>query len=635
MQKKISTSLVASLLLATTNLFSAQSLEPITVTSATKSTQSIKDVTSNIEVITKEEIEEKHFTTVTQALNTLSGVSVVSNGGLGNLSSVFVRGMDSKRVLVLIDGIRYNDVTGTSGAPFEHLMIDDIEQIEVVKGAQSGIWGADASAGVINIITKSSKVGTHGNATVEYGSFNSKKYGMNISHKTEKYYVNGSAYETDTDGYSAQAPRYTKVADLEDDGYKNLTANLKAGYNFNDSNKIDLSHTLIDARSEYDGCGNEKWKTSFGGYYSCSDTILQKANNSSYFSKTKDTFDSVNYNNINSFSKIDVYANSSKFNREYNDTQKYTGGVDNGKTLSSKNEFDGTVKELGFKTDIPYQNDNAFIILGTDYKTFEHENDINEQYNNKAIFVTNSNKFNNGKTIITESLRKDAYDKFDDKTTGKVGIKQYVWNELNVSSNYGTAYNVPTLYNLFSNYGNKDLNPEKTKGYDFGVEYLGLSATYFNTKIDDMIDYDLNISKYANIEGTSNLKGYELAYKKAVIEDIFLNLNYTALDAEDSKGQDLARRAKEQVGLGVDYYGIDKFQFNVNGQYIGDRYNSLNKTGVETGNYTVWNSVINYEINKTFSTYLKVDNLFNKYYQTVDGYATAERSAYAGLKASF
>ena len=185
MQKKISTSLVASLLLATTNLFSAQSLEPITVTSATKSTQSIKDVTSNIEVITKEEIEEKHFTTVTQALNTLSGVSVVSNGGLGNLSSVFVRGMDSKRVLVLIDGIRYNDVTGTSGAPFEHLMIDDIEQIEVVKGAQSGIWGADASAGVINIITKNNEEGTHTSVNTEFGSFQTKKYGMSVSNKTK------------------------------------------------------------------------------------------------------------------------------------------------------------------------------------------------------------------------------------------------------------------------------------------------------------------------------------------------------------------------------------------------------------------------------------------------------------------
>ena len=100
MQKKISTSLVASLLLATTNLFSAQSLEPITVTSATKSTQSIKDVTSNVEVITKEEIEERHFSGVSEALNSLTGVSVISNGGLGQSDSLFIRGVDSKRILI-------------------------------------------------------------------------------------------------------------------------------------------------------------------------------------------------------------------------------------------------------------------------------------------------------------------------------------------------------------------------------------------------------------------------------------------------------------------------------------------------------------------------------------------------------
>ncbi|MDZ7819645.1 MAG: TonB-dependent receptor plug domain-containing protein [Aliarcobacter sp.] len=111
MQKKISTSLVASFLLATTNLFSAQSLETITVTSATKSTQSIKDVTSNIEVITKEEIEERHFTTVTEALNTLSGVTINSNGGVGEFMILYyLRGMDSNnRTLILIDGVKYKD----------------------------------------------------------------------------------------------------------------------------------------------------------------------------------------------------------------------------------------------------------------------------------------------------------------------------------------------------------------------------------------------------------------------------------------------------------------------------------------------------------------------------------------------
>jgi vitamin B12 transporter len=609
MQKKLSTSLVASVLLAT-NLFSAQNLETITVTSATNSTQSIKDVTSNVEVITKEEIQERHFTTVTEALNTLPGISFTSNGSLGASSSVYLRGMDSKRTLVLIDGIRYNDITGLSGAPFEHLMISDIERIEVVKGAQSGVWGADASAGVINIITKTANTGTHGNVEVEYGSFNTKKYGMNISHKTEKYYVKGSLNKTDTDGYSSYVAKkssvnYGKRGDelgYEDDGYDNLTANLKAGYNIDDSNKIDLAHTSIDADSNFDNPSADASNTS----------------------TTKDKFSTISYQNKNDFATTDLYAKRSEFDREY----YYPA-------YGSTSYYNGTVKEYGLKTDIPYMNESSFLVLGADYKTFEHKDDLNEKYNNKAIFVTNNNKFNDNKTIVTQSLRLDSYDTFDNKTTGKIGIKQYIWNDLNASANYGTAYNVPTLYNLYSNYGNEDITPEETKGYDLQLEYQGMSITYFENKITDMIDFDTSTYTYGNIEGTSTLKGYELAYKKDIIEDTILNLNYTHLSAKDSDGEDLARRAKNQVGFGVDYYGISKFHFNVNGQYIGDRYNSDNKTGAETGNYTVWNSVVNYEINKTFSTYLKVNNLFDKYYQTVDGYATAERSAYVGLKASF
>ncbi|NCB13690.1 MAG: TonB-dependent receptor, partial [Erysipelotrichia bacterium] len=180
MQKKLSISLVASFLLATTNLFSAQSLETITVTSATKTTQSIKDVTSNVDVITAQEIEDRKFTTVSEALNTLAGVNVTSNGGIGKSTSVFIRGFDSQRVLVLIDGINYNDFTGLSGAAFEHLMITDIERIEVIKGAQSGIWGADANAGVINIITSSAKEGTNSSILTEYGSYNTKKLSISL-----------------------------------------------------------------------------------------------------------------------------------------------------------------------------------------------------------------------------------------------------------------------------------------------------------------------------------------------------------------------------------------------------------------------------------------------------------------------
>lgn len=247
--KKISTSLVASFFLAT-NLFSTDTLETITVTSATKTEQSIKDVTSNIDVITAEDIEARKFKTVVEALNSLSSVSVSNNGGIGQTTFVYLRGMDANRTLVLVDGIRFNDITTPKGsANIEHLMINDIERIEVIKGAQSSIWGADASAGVINIITKSAQKGTHGSASVEYGKYDSKISKANISHKADDFDAKLGVTRVDMDGFSAISPNKSSDAKkYEDDGYENTTANLKLGYNFDQNNRVSTSYEIIDTK---------------------------------------------------------------------------------------------------------------------------------------------------------------------------------------------------------------------------------------------------------------------------------------------------------------------------------------------------------------------------------------------------
>ncbi|RZV15025.1 TonB-dependent receptor [Aliarcobacter butzleri] len=595
--KKISTSLVASFFLAT-NLFSTDTLETITVTSATKTEQSIKDVISNIDVITAEDIETRKFKTVTEALNTIPGIQVSPSGGIGQQTSVFLRGMASNKTLVLIDGIRLNDPTGLSGANFEHLMINDIERIEVIKGAQSSIWGADASAGVINIITKSAQKGTHGNASVEYGRYDSKIANANISHKNDDFDAKLGVTRVDTDGFSAMTPRGEKAKKYEDDGYENTTANLKLGYNFDQNNRVSTSYEIIDTKVDYDNSANSNDKA-----------------------KTKTHLANINYENKNDIAITNIYANYTDITREY-----------------SYGNFDGSVKEYGVKSTVPYLSETSFITIGTDYKEFEHKNNLDKKYDNKAIYITNTNKFFDDKTIFTESLRYDKYSDFDNKATGKVGVKQYIIDDLNLSSNYGTGYNVPTIYQLFEpagmwgNIGNADLQPEKTKGYDIGVEYKGFSITYFHTKVNNMIDWG---NGYENIEGDSKLKGTEIAYKNSVTEDIFLNLNYTNLSAKNADKEYLARRAKDKVGFGVDYYGLKDFHFNINGEYIGTRYDKANKQGASTGNYTIWNAVVDYDINKTFSTYVKLDNMFNKDYQIVDGYATSQRAAFVGLKASF
>ena len=600
MQKKISTSLVASFLIATTNLFSAQNLEPITVTSATKSSQSIKDVTSNVEVITKEEIEERHFSGVSEALNSLAGVSVLSNGGVGQTDSLFIRGVDSKRILILVDGIRYNEPAGLSGAPLAQLLIDDIEQIEVVKGAQSGIWGADASGGVVNIITSSAKKGLHGSGSVETGSFNTQKYSTTVSNRTDLGYIKLNANRTDIGGYSAfeakeNSSNYGKRGEelgYERDGYTNNTYTVQGGVNLTDIDEVNLSYKKIDAKYDYDSTN--------------ADNRTNKTDLNHFFKSTNYIHTAEKYN-------IKLNAQQSTFDRTQN-------------TFKAKS----LLNEFGAQTNINYI-DKADLVLGVNKQNFEHKTD-KLKYQTEGIFVSNSNTLD--KLVLTQALRYDNNSKFDEKVTGKIGTKYNFTDDLNTSANYGTAYNAPTLSNLSYT---PTLKPETSESFDVGLEYKNFKVTYFENIITDMINYisGSNPVKYENLNGETTLKGYEFAYKKDVLKDTFLNLNYTLLDTEDNKGQELARRPKDQVGFGVDYYGIDKFQFNVNGQYIGERYDGANKTGAETGNYTVWNSVVNYEINKTYSTYLKVDNLFDKYYQTIDGYATAERSAYAGLKAKF
>ncbi|MDX4065298.1 TonB-dependent receptor [Aliarcobacter skirrowii] len=606
--KKTNISLVASFLLAT-NLYSqTTTLETITVTSATKSEQKLKDVTANVDVITAQEIEDRKFKTVSEALQTIAGIQVSQSGGIGQQTSLFLRGMDSKKTLVLIDGIRYNDPSG-NGANFEHLMINDIERIEVIKGAQSSIWGADASAGVINIITKSAKDGTHANINLEAGRYDSKIARLNVSHKNDNFDAKLGATRVDTDGFSAMTPKGEKAKNYEDDGYENTTVNLKLGYNFNDSNRVSTSYEIIDTKVDMDGY----------------DSFYNPDPNNKDIAKTKTHLANITYENRNDIAFTKIYGNYTDIKREY---------------TSSTPKYKGTIKEYGVNTSIDYLN-SSNLTIGADYKKFENKANIDKDYNNKGIFISNTNKFFDDKTIFTQALRYDKYSDFENKTTGKIGIKQYIIDELNVSSNYGTGYNIPTTFELYdASSGNINLKPEKTKTYDVGIEYKGFSITYFNTKVDNLINWEwtgpgMYDGMNKNIEGKSRFKGIELAYKNYVTEDIFLNLNYTRLSAKNKDKEEFGRRPKDKLGFGVDYYGLKDFHFNVNGEYIGERYDRNNKQGAKTGNYTIWNAVIDYQANKNFSTYLKLDNIFNKDYQIVDGYATSQRAAYLGIKASF
>lgn len=603
MQKKTLSLVVVTLL--SQNLFSFESLEPIVV-NASKTEQSIKDITSKVTIITAAELEEKHINTLLDALR-ISNISIAQYGSIGQTSSFFLNGFSAGNTLVLIDGISYNDPTTTEGqAQLEHLMISDIEQIEIIEGAQSGIWGANAVAGVINIVTKkaTSKLQTHAN--VEYGSHNSQKYSTSISQKVDKFsYYLGLNY-LKTDGISAKASNIEKIDDYEDDGYKNRSLNAKLGYEITHNDEINFNITDIDAKVEYDTTG------------------------------ANDISSSLTQNN-----HLYLLGYTHKFSQDLSSTLSYEKSLFHKENSSYKGES----SKYALSTKFDYISD-SFMLFGAEKK--ESKDVVNIKYlENRALFLTNSNKFN--QLIFTQSLRKDWFDKFSDKSTGKIGAKYNFSDDLSLSTNYGSAYKVPSLDQQYGKYfdswftnswvvyGSQNLKPENTKSFDFTIKYAPFSATYFNNKTEDLIEY--KNGAFTQLSGTSTFKGYELSYKDEVMSDLALGVAYKKLSAKDKDNKDLIRRAKSSLSASADYYGISKTHLGFYANHIGSRddvdYSTWPSTQTQTGRYTLLNTVINYEIDDKFSIYAKGDNLGNKLYQEITGYGTYGRTFSVGLNGSF
>lgn len=614
-----SLSLVTATLLLTTHTHANETLEPITIVTANKTTQSIQDTTSNVTVITAEDIKENGYQTLTQAINTVAGISVTNSGGLGQQTSFFVRGADSGKVLVLLDGMRLNDPSTTNGtALLDSLTTDTIEQIEIIKGGASSIWGSNASAGVINIITKEANEGVHGTLGLSYGSYSTKGAEAQLSYKDKKLTAQVLASYLDTDGFSALAPR-----DAEEDGYTNKNYNIKLGYAFNENNTLNLSYNRIKTDTEYD----DDWS-------------LDLANDDYSHSTSDQTNVALDYRFRHGNYSAEFYASKGEYNRDYY-------------TIGAHNVNEATLKEYALINAYDYSSGKA--VLGLEYKDIEGLNHYisawpslpsESDYTNKAVYISNLYDITDH-TLLETNLRYDNYDAFEDKTTYKIGLKHHYGflEGLKSSVNYYTSYDAPSAYQLANQLPTVDLiKPIYTKGYDISAGYKELfTITYFDTKVEDGIDY-VGVwpdAGYANIEGEQKFSGVEIEGSYALPSfNVNLSANYTHLfKYEKEDGSDLIRRAKDTFNGFIDYYTDANTHFGINAHYVGDRIDTDGgwpaSSNVPTGNYTLWNLNFGTKIMDDIDLTLNARNIFDKEYQSVYGYATEGRSLYAKIKYSF
>ena len=581
------------------------------VVTASKSKVLATNVTDNVSIITSEELSQKGISTVSEALNTIAGISITSSGGLGATKSIFLQGMANKYTLLMIDGVRYNDPSNTTGADFSHLLVSDIERIEVIKGAQSGVWGADAAAGVINIITKNSKNGTLGSAGVELGSYGHKSANVSFSHKTNTLDVMLFVQRVMEDGFSTQAPYGKDIDQYENDPYRNTTVNLKAGYWMNEHNRIEAGYHDVNALSSYDEYPLPN-SSQHSDFRNRSGFLIYKyfsGNQAIETTLSQSTFSKKELNAFNSWELKDFQGNVPSF--EFKDTWKYnqTGPL----VLGSSFE----------KRDIQY--------------TKVAQNEQERQENSTAFYINNTNKLD--KLVLTEALRYDTFSAFENKLTGKLGAKYFLNDQLNVYTNYGTAYKAPSMLEMINPWGvsNLELKPENIQSFNAGISYAGFNINFFRNEISDMMLGIYNVAtheyKYMNVDGTSTFKGIELSYEQQLFASVLAGIYYTYTDAKKESGSRLTNIPRYQTTLYATYMPIKQVALNINGTYLGSRKDDF--TANETGNYFVANTKLTYHIDQNWDIYVKVNNLFDCYYQTVYGYASAERSYYAGLQARF
>ncbi|MBU3950001.1 MAG: TonB-dependent receptor [Proteobacteria bacterium] len=531
------------------------------VVSVTRTETTLDKIGGNsVTVITEEDIEARKQNSVEEILKTVPGIDLVSNGGPGTTTSVFMRGADSKNTLVLIDGIMFNDPSQANrGANLADLTLDNIERIEVVRGAMSVMYGSNATAGVINIITKKGKGEPSFHAGAEGGSFGTWKTYGGASGSKDKFDYSISASHLKTDGFSVSdndnndLPKDGNTD--EKDGYKNTTLSGKFGYDITENFNLTGVVRYINSEVDLDDYGPGYAGDRFDGYPYVSNPNGDK----DMRSESDQVFAKINIKN-SFFDKFFIsnlsYQISDLKSKLYNND-----GNDDG-------DFDGNTDKITWQGDLNFSTNT--LSFGSDYlkeamKSKSNSIDINDV--KTMSYWVQDQLFVGENLVVLAGLRLDDHDEFGSKTTYRVAPSYSIEQTGTIlKASYGTGFRSPSLYELYSSYGNPNLNAEKSKGWDSGFEQkiannkINFGATYFNMVYNNRIDFDLATWKYDQVSGDTKTDGVEAFIGWKPVAGLKFLLNYTYTDTQDPDGKRLVRRPFNKFLFNTGYCFLEKWK---------------------------------------------------------------------------
>ena len=609
------------------------------VVSASQVPLEAKAVGSSVTVITADEIERKQARVVSDLLREVPGISVHRSGTVGAITSVRIRGNESGHTLVLVDGVKVNDPSGLLGSfDFGPLLTSDIERIEVLRGPQSGLYGSDAIGGVVNIITRRGRGPAAAHASVEGGSFGTVNAAAGIRGSGDRYHFSAGATNFRSSGISL-------VAGPEKDGYRNQTYNAKTGLELADDLELELFARYVKARVETDNPAETPPDT------------RDKTDSAHTTGRAR-----LKYSLFDGGWKHALGVAGHRTERTFLDARTFSGDA----TLD---EYDGERMRLDYETNVFFETSGTVdathnVTLATErekdsVKHGQRPRDSREHTYRARSSVTNyshSAEYQLGildQLFLSGSVRYDDNEHFKDSTTLRLAAAWLLEESgTRFHGSYGTGVKNPTLSQLYGRWGpNPDLKPEKSKGWDLGVEQkllerrLSLDVTYFNNRPTNLIQWhdqgtaDFADDGYANVEGTSRIRGVELTLRAKPVEGMSLSAQYTYTRAKDADGRPLRRRARRIASANLGYDFLDgRAGVDLGVDYNGDQVDQYNQPRIPS--YTLVNLAGKYGVTRDIELFGRIENLFNKdYYElrsfNMRKYRTTGIGFFAGIRGTF
>ncbi|WP_040327757.1 TonB-dependent receptor domain-containing protein [Acidovorax delafieldii] len=574
-----------------------------TVVTATRTEQPLSDLVADVSIVDRETIEASGATGLADVLARIPGIEITRNGGVGNASSVFLRGAESRFTAVYIDGVRI-DSQSTGGAQWEQIPLSQIDRIEVLRGPAAAVYGSDAIGGVVQLFTRKGEgparpyvgvgVGSQGTRKIEAGVSGAAGLGGAFD------YSLGLAREI-SDGFDVKT---SGVHNPDRDGYRSTSGNARLGLRINAQHRLDA--TLLASRMN-------------SGYDNFSYNAAQPA-------------DDRNLNRL----RTAGLTWTAQWSDAYSTRVSVTDSANRYETTPSPYLTETRLRGYLWQNDFRWGVHRFSAALERREDDLQN-NPIDRGRSQDALALGYG--LNTGRHTVQVNVRHDSDSEFGGKDTGSASYGYAFAPNWRATASVGTAFRAPTLYHRFSEYGVATLQPETSHNAELGVRYAqersSFSVVAYRNRVSNLISFvgagtcASSFGCYANTarakyEGVTLAGSYHLSGVQL----------HGSLDLQNPRdldtGKQLARRAKRHATLGADTR-IANWTVGAEVQASGRRFDTVANTNV-LGGYALFNLYASTRIARDYTLLARVDNLADKDYQLARGYATPGRTLYVGVK---